>query len=652
MDESRGWRDHVPLLLGGAAAIGATAAALGRRKGQNGRNGSAGGGYRTSLPWRVFNGTVHALDHRFGWYNLPKPMAFAALVGLRNVLRQSNLQDTNGETIFATRSAPPWDPAVATQRSADGSFNDLDRPAMGMAGTRFGRNIPIDETWTEPEPELLTPNPRTVSLELLARREFIPATTLNLLAAAWIQFMVKDWFSHGEGDPKRSWQLEIEESDPWPQRPFTILKTMLDPTRLPDDRRPATFINKSTHWWDGSQIYGDTPEQQYEVRTHAGGKLGIGPDGVLVLPESLKRNPALIPGWWLGLNMMATLFVREHNAICERLHAEYPSWSDEQLFQRARLVVSALMAKIHNVEWTTAILAHPVTVTGLRSTWWGLAGERVHKTFGRISHDDVLSGVPGSETDHYGVPYSLTEEFTIVYRMHPLIPDDYQFRSAATDDELCRKGLQELSGLAAQAFTHEVDLTDIFYSFGTAHPGAIVLHNFPRSLTQFQRPDNDRFMDIGATDILRTRELGVPRYNQFRRLLHMKPVRSFEELTGGDGELADEIRRVYDGDIERVDTIVGMFAEPRPEGFAFSDTAFRIFLLMASRRLNSDRFITTDFNETVYTPAGMEWVQNNDMITVLLRHYPNLAPALRGTTNAFKPWDRVTGTSGTAGGRA
>ena len=65
---------------------------------------------------------------------------------------------------------------------------------------------------------------------------------------------------------------------------------------------------------------------------------------------------------------------------------------------------------------------------------------------------------------------------------------------------------------------------DIIYSFATAHPGALVLNNYPRFLQQFQRPDNDRLMDLAATDILRTRELGVPRYNQFRRLLHLQPA--------------------------------------------------------------------------------------------------------------------------------
>jgi hypothetical protein len=61
-----------------------------------------------------------------------------------------------------------------------------------------------------------------------------------------------------------------------------------------------------------------------------------------------------------------------------------------------------------------------------------------------------------------------------------------------------------------------------------------------------------------------------------------------------------------------VDTTVGLFAEPLPEGFGFSDTAFRIFILMASRRLKSDRFFTTDYTPRVYTPAGMQWINDTE----------------------------------------
>ena len=84
--------------------------------------------------------------------------------------------------------------------------------------------------------------------------------------------------------------------------------------------------------------------------------------------------------------------------------------------------------------------------------------------------------------------------------------------------------------------------------------------------------------------------------------------------------------------------MVGMFAEPKPAGFGFSDTAFRIFILMASRRLNSDRFFTTDFTPGVYTQTGLDWIADNTMSTVLLRHFPAVRFALRNVTNAFAPW--------------
>ena len=82
------------------------------------------------------------------------------------------------------------------------------------------------------------------------------------------------------------------------------------------------------------------------------------------------------------------------------------------------------------------------------------------------------------------------------------------------------------------------------------------------------------------------------------------------------------------GDIDRVDTVVGLFAEPPPTGFGFSDTAFRIFILMASRRLQSDRFLTVDFRPEVYSPFGIDWIANNGMTSLILRHCPDLAAML------------------------
>jgi hypothetical protein len=123
----------------------------------------------------------------------------------------------------------------------------------------------------------------------------------------------------------------------------------------------------------------------------------------------------------------------------------------------------------------------------------------------------------------------------------------------------------------------------------------------------------------------------------------MPPATSFLKLTGGDEALADELADVYGADgIEKVDLLVGCLCEPLPKGFGFSETAFRVFILMASRRLKSDRFIAGDgWSEKVYTKEGMEWVQNNSMADVLKRHYPGLAPALEGVQNAFAPWKKV-----------
>jgi len=119
----------------------------------------------------------------------------------------------------------------------------------------------------------------------------------------------------------------------------------------------------------------------------------------------------------------------------------------------------------------------------------------------------------------------------------------------------------------------------------------------------------------------------------------MNPVRSFEELTDNP-VWAEELRRIY-GDVERVDLMVGLYAEQPPKGFGFRDTAFRVFILMASRRLKSDRFFTRDYNAKTYTQEGLDWIADASMIGVLLRHVPELAPALDGVTNGFAPWKQV-----------
>ena len=112
-------------------------------------------------------------------------------------------------------------------------------------------------------------------------------------------------------------------------------------------------------------------------------------------------------------------------------------------------------------------------------------------------------------------------------------------------------------------------VANAFYSFGVSHPGAITLHNYPRFLQRLERPDGtvlDLARDLAATDLMRIRERGVPRYNDFRELFHRGRVKSFEELTG-DEEKAAELERIY-GDVDRLDLMIGLYSEPLPKARA------------------------------------------------------------------------------------
>jgi hypothetical protein len=591
-----------------------------------------------SLPSRLYSSLTQAIDDRVGWQRLPVPLGMLTLVGIRDRLRARNLYDSGRGPL----DRPPADDLDherhLTARTLDGTYNDLDEPLMGALGSRFGRNVPLDRVTPEPEERLLSPNPRTVSLELMTRREFKPATTLNVLAAAWIQFEVHDWFSHGLNDPERPFRIDLADDDPWPQRPMEIHRTRRDPSADPDG--PPTYVTGDTHWWDGSQIYGSDPKFARAIRSGQNGKLRIEPTGLV--PEDVEAQVDLhgVAGnFWVGLALLHALFMLEHNAICDRLHAEYPELEDEELYEKARLVTSALMAKIHTVDWTPAIIAHPTTVKALRANWWGILGERFDRRFGRRTKLELIHGIPGSPKQLFDVPYALTEEFVAVYRMHPLIPDEFVFRAAADDRLLQERPFSELGALHVRECLQQIPIADALYSFGIAHPGAIALNNYPRFLQRLERPDGE-LLDLAAIDIVRTRERGVPRYNDFRRLFHMKPAQTFEELTG-DEATAAQLRKVYGDDIERVDLMVGLYAEPCPQGFGFSDTAFRVFVLMASRRLEADRFFTDDYRPEIYTQAGIDWVESSSMRSVLLRHFPQLAPALAGVGNPFAPWQRV-----------
>jgi hypothetical protein len=662
-----------------------------------------------SLSGKLYKAAFSAFNHLFEWYQLPTWLAVFNLGALREVLRASNLHGTDGikvtnpSGLINGGNPPPRKPLDEYERRDDGCYNDLSQPNMGRnsetddpsgdsmifdrshPGARFGRNVPLKEA--QPNAELfLKPNPRRISNELLARKEFIPATSLNLLAAAWIQFQTHDWFNHGEPIETDAIDIPLTATDPWGAA-MRIRRTRPDPTRDyaaeasagGGQVAPPTFVNAESHWWDASQIYGNSAAASQMLRTdphtHStvpDGKLYLEPSGRIAVDPSDPIGMAtsgFVGNWWLGLSLLHTIFVKEHNAICDELRRKNPHWPAERVFSMARMINAALMAKIHTIEWTPAILQNPALQIGMKANWWGLVTEGVTRTLGRISPTEAFSGIPNSGVDHQGTSFSLTEEFVSVYRLHPLMPD-----RLAVDSIHDGRRLQEFTlphGIIGAEntlittpgnalVTKPFKIGDLWYSFGRANAGAITLHNYPNYLRDLSRESpgrtgldgkralNHERIDLAAIDIIRDRERGLPRYNQFRRLFHRKAIRSFDDFENSlHPNLGSELRAVYGQDsrgrdnVELLDLMIGMFAEVPPEGFGFSDTAFRVFILMASRRLKSDRFIAQGFNENVFSREGIEWVNDNSMLSVIRRHHPELSSALYGINNAFVPWRAV-----------
>ena len=181
------------------------------------------------------------------------PLGLLTLIGVRDALRERNLYDTyDGKP----PPAPPHTPAeYLTVRTIDGSYNDLSSPSMGMA-RRAGRNVPLDKGRAEEPQGCSTP---------------IPARSATSCCSDGLQ--ARDNLEHPGGgvaavpdprlvpprhQPRSNDRGAPPGRDDWSDDPILMPSTPPDPT-APRNQSTTTFINKETHWWDASQIYGSTP---------------------------------------------------------------------------------------------------------------------------------------------------------------------------------------------------------------------------------------------------------------------------------------------------------------------------------------------------------------------------------------------------------
>jgi hypothetical protein len=621
------------------------------------------------------------------------------------------------------------------------------------------------------------------------------APHVNVLAAFWIQFMTHDWFSHLEeghnqttlmpmgcsasNDVKslgcrpedRIDQSLVAEAPPAP--------TFVAGAKRDLARAPKTTLNKVTAWWDGSQIYGYDETSRRRVKrdprdpakllleTNSNGATGYLP----VLQNSDPQNPqwagqeavAFPDNWNIGLSFFHNVFAREHNAFVDEFRRKaavtptadsglrdpaaperairYQDIRADELFEIARLVVSAEIAKIHTIEWTTQMLYNEPLYLAMNANWSGLlqkhplADRALQQVVGRLARSEGKNsthwysafaagpGIFGLGSDkpdinggvnHFGSPFNFPEEFINAYRLHPMVPDLIELRDLKSDANVIRAKIAVVNtvrGKATQAM-RRIGIADWALSMGRQRVGALTLHNHPLFLQNLDLPrlkSATRKIDVLALDIIRDRERGIPRYNEFRRQYGLKQLAGFDDfidprLRPNSPERAEQqrdaalLREIYgqhrcddskivttaqkndDGsaindclgrangsmvdNIEDLDAMVGWLAEStRPHGFAISETQLQVFILNASRRLFSDRFLTSSFRPAFYTDFGVQWVNNNGpggkvvekvqsnghtvevspLKRVLLRSIPELGTEIDAVVNIFDPWARDRG---------
>ncbi|KAG8362933.1 hypothetical protein BUALT_BualtUnG0021900 [Buddleja alternifolia] len=347
-----------------------------------------------------------------------------------------------------------------------------------------------------------------------------------------------------------------------------------------------------------------------KVRTFKDGKLKISGDGLLLVNEDGIAISGDVRNSWAGLLALQSLFVKEHNAICDALK-EYPSLEDEE---------SAVIAKIQTIDWTVQLLKTDTLLAGLCSNWYGLLGKKFKDTFGHVGIT-LLSGIVGAKkpNDH-GVPYSLTEEFVSVYRMHPLLPDSLLLRNIHgapgpnKSPPLAKEiDMAELVGKKGVENLSKIGFTRQMLSMGHQPCGALELWNYPMWLRDLIPENVD---GTGRSDRV--------------------DLATLENLTD-DNEVVETLRQVYNDDVEELDLmhidriiLISRLLHLRTNGE----------FCILSRRLEADRFFTSDFNEEVYTKKGLEWVNTTESLKdVLDRHYLGMSDKWINSTSAFTVWD-------------
>lgn len=476
-------------------------------------------------------------------------------------------------------------------RTINGTYNDLGNIEEGKAGSHFTRLLPAAYAG-DGQTMIDRGNPRTISNEIMAQPENIGSQMgLTSLVFTFLQFIDHDITLVKEGENEYK-PIPVpagdSEFDPFYSGnaiiPFTR-DEVIEGTGT-DANNPREHENLITAWVDGSVVYGSDLERANWLRSFTGGKLFASEsDNGALLPYNTMdksydspidpnaprmagdRSRAGVPTKVFvsgdvraneqpGLTALHTLFMKEHNRICDELIAS-GSTDDEFNYQYARKVVGGLIQNILFNEVLPALGVYFQNDSYEPSRNVEISTEFATAAY-RIGHTMI--------TDEMDIVFEDCSGDNFIPSAHLPLKDAFFNPAVITDfgiDAVIR-------GLYYQKQENiDEKVVDAARNFLFGAPGSGGL-------------------DLASLNIQRGRDHGLPDYNSLRTAVGLSKVNSFAQITDNQS-LASKLGSVY-SDVNNIDAWVGLLSEKKYNNTALGETMHFLMKNQFEDLMRADRF--------------------------------------------------------------
>ncbi|PEP74460.1 hypothetical protein CN581_28530 [Bacillus toyonensis] len=485
-------------------------------------------------------------------------------------------------------------------RSYNGVGNNLQNPRWGSVEEPFIRltSFAYKDGISEPS-GMDRLNARLISNTVCKQiNSILNSRGLSDLTGVWALFLSHTLQSFRPAEPEEQFGILVPENDPVfePGTTIPLARWIYDVSTGQFPINPRRQLNNTTSYLDASVVYGIDSTRAGALREFKNGLMKTSDQNLL--PFNTFGLPNRVPGpnFFLagddrantsfGLAALHTLFVREHNRLANEILETNPNFNDEEIYQRARKLVSAQIQVITYNEFLPALLG-PNAPSGLTSY-----DSNINATISEIF------SVVGFRFGHS----MLSPYFILLYENgdEKLI---MQRNSFFNPDIIKVNGLEPVfRGLVSQSM-QEID----------------------EKIVDDIRNQTIRFgqnIDLLAYDIQSGREFGIPDYNRVRQDVGLLPVQSFNEITS-NVNLQKILQNVY-GDVNQIDPLIGGLAEDHLPNCSLGPLLTKIIVEQFERLRKGDRFWYE--NDSTLSTKDIAYLKDTTLAKIICRNtnIPNI----------------------------